>query len=264
MFIETHAHLDFPQFSKDLEEVVKRAIDSGIDKIITIGTNLKSSRKAISIAERIPEVWAAVGIHPLEAHETPKGFEKELGELLDQPKIVALGEMGLDFHKFDPSLTADVIEERKKIQREIFQLQLALADQAHLNVIIHQREAFEETLSLLAPYKGKIKAVFHCFVGSIEDAKRLFDQGHFVSFTGIVTFPNAKDVRETLKATPLDKFMLETDCPFLAPVPFRGKRAEPSHVRRIAEEVAKIKAISLEEVAQCTSLTANSFFSFQR
>ncbi|QSR87625.1 TatD family hydrolase [Candidatus Methylacidiphilum infernorum] len=264
MFIETHAHLDFPQFAKDLEEVVERAIASGIDKIITIGTNLKSSRRAIGIAEKIPAVWAAVGIHPLEAHEVSKDFEKELLELIDHPKVVALGEMGLDFHKFDPSLGQEQIEARKKRQREVFELQLSLAAQVHLNVIIHQRDAFEETLVVLAPYRDKIKGVFHCFVGGREEAKRIFDQGHLVSFTGIVTFPNAAQLRETLKSVPLDKFMLETDCPFLAPIPHRGKRAEPAHITRIAEEVAKIKNVSIEEVAQYTSLTASSFFAFQK
>jgi TatD DNase family protein len=263
MFIETHAHLDFPQFSKDLEAVIQRAIDSGIEKIITVGTNLQSSRKALSIAERIPAVWAAVGIHPLEAHKRAQPFEKDLSGLLEHPKIVAIGEIGLDFHKFDPSLSPAEIEEQKKIQQEVFLSQLELAKEAKLNVIIHQRAAFHETLSLLSPYQGVLRGVFHCFVGTSKEASLLFSQGHLVSFTGIITFPNAQALRQTVLEIPLENMMLETDCPFLAPVPYRGKRSEPSHVRIIADEIAKIKKISLEEVAFHTTRRASEFFSFQ-
>ncbi len=283
--IETHAHLDYPDFAPDLEGVISRAAEAGVTRIISIGTGLESSRRAVALAERFPNVHAVVGIHPTNVTEEGLDFLPALGELARHPKVVAIGETGIDYHHVPEELqspkVADVDsallaqshgdQERliaegawKSAQADAFRMQLDLALELGLNVVIHQRSAWEDTLEVLRPYSGKLRGVFHCFGGTPEEAAEVAALGHLVSFTGIITFKNAEQVRLTAAAVPADGYMVETDCPYLAPVPYRGKRAEPAHTRLVAEKIAEVRGITLEEVAEATTRTAEGFFRFSR
>jgi len=257
MFYDTHAHLGFPDFQADLAEVVQRAHGNGITRIITIGTDFASSRRAIEIAERFPNVFAAIGWHPTHVLEAPEDLRPQLRELATHPKVVAIGETGLDYHR--KSHEAD-FESYKRRQAEIFQQQMEVAAELKLNCIIHQRDSFEDTLATLKPFSGKLRGVFHCFSESVEAMRRVFEIGSLVSFTGIVTFKNGANAREALAAADFGQFMLETDCPFLAPVPHRGKRCEPAYIRQIAEVAAQVKQCSTEELSAATCRTAREFF----
>ncbi len=262
IFYDTHAHLDFPDFENDVADVVQRAEQAGINRIVTIGTTLETSRKAIALADRFPTVFAAVGWHPSYVTAAPETLPAEFRELASHPKVVAIGECGLDYahlpSRSDESLAAD--HEYKRRQANLFRQQLQLAAEAGLNVIVHQREAFIDTTDILALFAPKVRAVFHCFVGTPENMQHVLALRSFVSFTGIATFKNAAVVRETIRAVPLGAFMLETDCPFLAPAPHRGKRCEPAYVAEIAAAVAKEKGCSLEDLSKATCDLARQFF----
>ncbi|HEX3717037.1 MAG TPA: TatD family hydrolase [Verrucomicrobiae bacterium] len=256
-FYDTHAHLGFPDFQGDLAETIHRAQDSGITKIISIGTDFPGSVRAIEIAEKFPNVYAAVGWHPTHVMDAPEDLRPRLRELAQHPKVVAIGETGLDYHR--TAGDAD-FESYKRRQLKIFQQQMEVASELGLNCIIHQRDSFEDTLAAIKPFAGKTRGVFHCFSESADAMRRVFEIGCLVSFTGIVTFKNGANVRETLAAADLGQFMLETDCPFLAPVPFRGKRCEPGYVSQIAEVAAQVKHCSAEELGAATCRTAHEFF----
>ena len=258
VFFDTHAHLDYPDYTQDLGEVITSAEEAGISKIISIGTNLESSARAIRLAEEFPNVFAAVGWHPTDAGDAPRDLPSALQQLAKHPKVVAIGETGLDYHHLPKTDGDDVAYKRR--QSEIFQQQLEVAAELGLNCIIHQRDAFDDTLAQFKPFAGKVRSVFHCFGEGIERMKEIVEIGSVVSFTGIVTFKNGQNVRATLAATPPDKFMLETDCPYLAPVPYRGKRCEPAHVREIAKVVAQVKNCPVEELSAATCRTAMEFF----
>jgi len=283
--IETHAHLDYPDFAPDLEGVISRAAEAGVTRIISIGTGLESSRRAVALAERFPNVHAVVGIHPTNVTEEGLDFLPALGELARHPKVVAIGETGIDYHHVPEELQAPKVadvdsallaqshgdQERliaegawKSAQADAFRMQLDLAVELGLNVVIHQRSAWEDTLEVLRPYTGKLRGVFHCFGGTAEEAAEVASLGHLVSFTGIITFKNAEQVRLTAAAVAADGYMVETDCPYLAPVPYRGKRAEPAHTLLVAEKIAEVRGITLEEVAEATTRTAEGFFRFGR
>jgi TatD DNase family protein len=285
--IETHAHLDYPDFAPDLEAVIARAAEAGVTRIISIGTGLESSRRAVALAERFPNVFAVIGIHPTNVTEEGLDFLPALTELARHPKVVAIGETGIDYHHVPeelkgPGAPIDAIrlayqgsgsdEQSRQIaegawksaQADAFRMQLDLAADLGLNVVIHQRSAWEDTLEILKDYTGRVRGVFHCFGGTPEEAAQVAALGHLVSFTGIITFKNAEQVRSTAAAVPLDGFMVETDCPYLAPVPFRGKRAEPAHTRLVAEKIAEVRGIPLEKVAAATTRTAEGFFRFAR
>jgi TatD DNase family protein len=261
-FYDTHAHLDYPDYANDLTEVIARAQAAGISKIISIGTSLSSSERAIRLAEIFPSVHAAVGWHPTEVMQAPDDLRPALREFAKHPKVVAIGEIGLDYHHLPGSQGGSAEDDTRYKQRqaEIFQQQIEVAIESRLNCIIHQRDAFDDTLAQLRPFAGKVRGVFHCFGENAERSKRVLEIGSLVSFTGIVTFKNGQNVRDTVAATPLDKFMLETDCPYLAPVPYRGKRCEPAHVKEISEVVARVKGCSLEELSAATCGTAREFF----
>jgi TatD DNase family protein len=262
-FFDTHAHLDYPDYANDLSEVIARAQNAGIAKIISIGTDLDSSRRAIQIAEKFPDVYAAVGWHPTNILDVPDNWRVALRELTKHPKVVAIGETGLDYHHLpgeNPDFTeADDVRYKQK-QAEIFRQHLEIAAEAGLNCVVHQRNAFDDTLAQLKLFAGKVHGVFHCFGETPDRMRRVLEIGSLVSFTGIVTFKNGRNVRDTLAVTPLDKFMLETDCPYLAPVPYRGKRCEPAYVKGISEVVAQVKGCSLEELSAATCKTAAEFF----
>ncbi|MDR2462737.1 MAG: TatD family hydrolase [Verrucomicrobiales bacterium] len=255
MLIDTHAHMDFPDFAEDRPATLQRAKDAGVERIITIGTDVASSRRAISLAEQHDMIYAAVGIHPCHARDADDAAARQLEPLLAHPKVVAVGECGLDYYHETGGVAR---------QKLFFQQQLALAADHGLNVIIHQRHSWDDTLAALVPWHGKLRAVFHCFGESLERASLLLRHNHLVSFTGIVTFKNAQVVRDTVSALPDDTFMLETDCPYLAPVPHRGKRCEPAFVRHTAETIAGLRKQSLSALLAATARTAENFFHFHK
>ena len=286
MLTDTHAHLDFPDFDGQLDAVLVRAREAGVARIITIGIDRDSCRKALAIAEKYDQVFAAVGLHPCSVmDEGAMEFLDELPALARHPKVVAIGETGMDYYHLPSRKHAGKKEEAvfnallagtaesteaeiadgamKSAQAEAFKAQLDLAVELGLNVVIHQREAWTDTLDILRLYTGKLRAVFHCFGGSPDDAAEVASMGHLVSFTGIVTFKNAAFVQATVKSVASDGYMVETDCPYLAPVPFRGKICEPAYVRHTTEKIAELRGEALEKVAADTEGTADGFFKFR-
>ena len=279
MLIDTHAHLDYPDFAADLDGVLARADEAGVTRIITIATGLESGQRALALAEKYAQVYAVVGIHPTNVLDESADFLPALRELARHPKVAAIGETGLDYHRLpsealpgSPALAALQADEPsdaraavadgayKAAQAEAFRAQLELAAELGLNVVIHQRDAWDDTIELLRPYTGKLRGVFHCFGNRPEQAAEILALGHLVSFTGIVTFKNAAMVRETVASLPADAYMVETDCPYLAPAPHRGKRCEPAHTRLVAEMIAQTRGCPLEEIAAATTRTAEKFF----
>ncbi len=284
MLIDTHAHLDYPDFENDLDALLARSREAGVTRVITIGTSVKSSRRAVALAEKHPEVFAVVGVHPT-SDAVEGDIIAPLRELARHPRVVAIGETGLDYHRLPsierkprgaspmPALTGeqpsdleDAIADGayKDAQAQIFQQQLDLAEELGLNVVIHQRDAWEDTLAVLKLRADRLRGVFHCFGGSLEQAREVVAAGHLVSFTGIVTFKNARIVQETAAGLPGDTFMVETDCPYLAPAPHRGGRCESAHTRLVAEKIAELRGVSVEEIARLTTATAEKFFAFDR
>ncbi len=261
-FFDTHAHLDYPEYVPDFSEVLARAQSAGITKIISIGTSLEGSRRAVQLAEQFPMIYAAVGWHPGEALEAPADLRPALRELARHPKVVAIGETGQDYFRLPGSKGGRPEDDAhyKKRQAEIFEQQLEVAAEYGLNCVIHQRASFDDTLAQLKNHSGKVRSVFHCFGESIERLEQILAIGSLVSYTGIVTFKNGQNIRDALAATPMDKFMLETDCPYLAPVPYRGQRCEPAYVKEIAALAAQVKKCSLEELSEATCRTADEFF----
>jgi TatD DNase family protein len=285
MLIDTHAHLDYPDFEGDFEAMLARAAEAGVTRMISIGTSVASSQRAVALAERFPQIFAVIGVHPSSAEEAEPDFIAQLRELARSPRVVAIGETGLDYHRLpgrellsptpawiaetplnDPQEPLAAIRDgaHKALQAEVFQQQLELAVELGLNVVIHERDAWEDTVDLLEPYAGKLRAVFHCFGKSLQQAELLLGHDHLVSFTGIVTFKNAQVVQATARAVPAGTFMVETDCPYLAPVPHRGKRCEPAHTRLVAEKIALLRGESLEQIAAQTTRAAEAFFRFPR
>jgi len=263
IFYDTHAHLDYPDYAADLPQVIERAQAAGIEKIITIGTDLESSARAIKLADQFPAVFAAVGWHPTNATDAPDDLRPALRKLAAHPKVVAIGETGLDYHHLpgaNPGGTPADDERYKQKQAAIFRQQMEVAAESGLNCVIHERDALEDVLAQMQPFAGRVRGVYHCFVNTPAAMQRILSTGSLVSFTGIVTFKNAQTVRDTVAATPLDRFMLETDCPYLAPVPYRGKRCEPGYVREISQVIAQVKGCSLEELSAASCATAHEFF----
>lgn len=264
-FYDTHAHLDYPDFAAELPDVVARAEAAGIKKIVCIGTDLESSRRAIQLAEKFSNLFAVVGWHPSHVMEAPDDLRPALRELARHPKVAALGETGMDYHRL-PTTNKDVPgrteddERYKTRQAALFRQHLEVAAEMKLNCVIHQRDALEDTLAQIQPFADRVRGVFHCFANDAVAMQRIVEMGSLVSFTGILTFKNGQNIRDTMAATPLDKFMLETDCPYLAPVPYRGKRCEPAYVKEISEVAAQVKGCSLEELSEATCGTAEGFF----
>ena len=263
LFFDTHAHLDYPEFSAELPQVLERARAAGITRVISIGTDLESSQRAIALAEQFDAVFAVAGWHPTHALEAPDDLRPALLDLARHPKVVAIGETGLDYYRLpgqQPGGTAADDERYKQKQAQIFQQQLEVAAESGLNCVIHQRAALEDTLAMLQPFASRVRGQFHCFADDPPAMRRILDLGSLVSFTGILTFKNGQNIRETLAATPLGKFMLETDCPYLAPLPYRGKRCEPAYVKEIAAMAAQVKGCSIEELSAATCQAARAFF----
>ena len=249
MYIDTHAHLYYDDLKNQLGDVVKRAEAAGVTQIICVGTDLPSSETSISIAEKYNTVFATVGVHPHDAKDTPDDYLRQLRDLASHSKVVAMGEMGLDyFRDFSP----------RNVQKEVFLSQLALAQELDLPVVIHNRDADEDILKILEEVRFK-RSVLHCFSSDTEMARRAVSLGCLLSFTGNVTF-GKNHTEAVLSAIPMDRIMLETDCPFMTPVPNRGKLNEPANILHIAQRIAKVKRIDVSEVAESTTSTAHFFF----
>lgn len=269
MLTDTHAHLDFPELQADFPGVLARAAEAGVHRIVSIGTTVEGSRSTLALAAAHLNIHAVIGVHPNNAHEAQGDYIGELRTLALGARPAAIGEIGID-HYWLPSAAAARgqkteetglgEEEIKQRQEEVFQAQLDLAIELGLNVVIHQRAAWEPTLAVLREYAGRVRCVFHCFGESWARAEELFALGHIVSFTGIVTFKNAAQIQEVAARVLRDRFMVETDCPYLAPIPFRGKRCEPAHVRLTAEFIAKLRGETLEELASGTEAVVEKFF----
>jgi TatD DNase family protein len=251
IFIDTHTHLDFDRFDADRDDVIRRAQEANVASMITIGVDYKTSIAAIKIAEENTNVYAAIGVHPHDAENMTDEQFDELCELLSHPKVVAVGEVGLDYH-YDYS--------PQDVQRRVFRRFLDVAKEKQMPVIIHTREADEDILAIIKE-KGRSnwQGVFHCFSGDEAMAKKVLDLGFFISFTGTVTFKNSDSIN-VAKSVPLDRLMIETDCPFLAPAPKRGKRNEPAYVVHVAQKIAEAKQMTTGDFAQATTLNALRFF----
>ncbi len=254
-FIDTHAHLDFAQFDADREQVLARAWAAGLVAIVNAGADLPSSRAGVELSAKHERVFAAVGMHPHDAKDLTAGALSELETLARAPKVVAIGEIGLDFYRdLSP----------RPAQRAAFEAQLALAARLHKPIIVHDRDAHGEVMTILREWAGVSplaeKGVLHCFSGSLEMAQEAVALGFLISIAGPITFPNARKLPEIAAALPLDKLLIETDCPFLAPHPYRGKRNEPAYVPLVAEAVARARGVPVAEVARATAANAVRLF----
>ncbi len=250
MLIDSHAHLEMEEFNSDRQQVIERARQAGVHAIITVGINLDFSRKALSIARQYPNIYAAVGIHP---HDVANGCDRTLDELkilAGDPKVVAYGEIGLDYYR---NLSP------RETQKAMFGSQLDLAADLKKPVIIHDRDAHAETLAMIRSSSVRC-GVFHCFSGDWDMARQCLDMGFYISIPGVVTFGKSKTIQEVVRQAPMEAILLETDCPYLAPVPHRGKRNEPSFMVYTAKKVAEIKGMDWEDVAQTAAQNTSGLF----
>ena len=251
MLFDTHAHYDDDWFDEDRDALLAAMPEKGIGLIVNPGITLETSRFAISLAEKYPYIYAAVGIHPENCHDFIPEQIDELRELAKHPKVVAIGEIGLDYYwPENPS---------RELQQQVFRAQLALAQELKLPVIVHDREAHADTLAIVKEFPS-VKGVFHCYSGSVEDARTLVKMGWMLSFNGAATFKNARKAPDVIADVPMEHLMIETDAPYLAPVPFRGKRNDSGYVHLVAEKIAEIKGISAEEVTRITTENGKTFF----
>jgi len=255
MFVDSHAHLDMDRFDSDREEVINRAFSEGVKNILNVSFDLESSRRSVELSKKYDGIYAAVGVHPHDAKQFSDDIESSLKELAKEKKVVALGEMGLDYH-YDNS--------PREEQKDAFIRQLRLAAALDLPVIIHSRDAIEDTVKILSENIPPKKGVIHCFSGDEKNAEIFIKMGFYLSFGGPVTFKNNKTAKKLFSSISLDKVMIETDCPYLAPTPLRGKRNEPSYVRYVAEKIAEMKGLSVEDVARITSVNFFNAFGIKQ
>jgi TatD DNase family protein len=251
--IDTHCHLTFEGLAENVAAVIERSKAAGVTGWITVGTNPQHNRKAVELAEKFENAYAAVGIHPHEAKTVTADTLKELLELAQHNKVVAIGETGLDYH-YNHS--------KPQEQMRAFVSQLKIAKDLNLPVIVHCREAFDETMGILEQYGGDVKkVVFHCFSGSAEQAKIALDKGFYISFTGVVTFKNAEKTRRAAEVVPLDRLMIETDCPYMSPEPMRKQKLnEPAFMVHTAAFLAELKKMDLGDFAEAVTATSKAFF----
>jgi TatD DNase family protein len=252
MLVDSHAHLEMPEFKKDLEEVILRAKKSGVEYIFTVGTEKRDWKRALEISHSHPGVYAILGVHPHNAKEIDDRTYPVLRELCRDERVKAYGEIGLDFFRNHSP---------REVQIRGFREQIALARELHLPIVIHDRDAHEETLDILKSEKAEaLGGIIHCFSGDYRMAKECLDMGFYISVPGTITFKNAGDFQEIVRKLPLESLLIETDAPFLAPIPFRGKRNEPGFVRHMAQKIAELKKISFEKVAEVTTANALRVF----
>jgi TatD DNase family protein len=259
MFFDTHTHLGSHKFDSDLPDILARARAAGVSRMLVPATDLVNARKCLAIAEREPDVRVAVGIHPCDVDSVSgSDWITELRELAQHPKVAAIGEIGLDYFHAPPE--GFDLAGWKAHQAHCLKLQLDLAAELGLNVVLHNRESWDDLVAQVMPFSGRLRGVFHCYTGTLEQAQPLLATGHLISFTGIVTFKNPGPAGETARMVADGQYMLETDAPYLAPVPHRGQRCEPAYVADTARAVAAMRGQSAEEVARVTSETALRFF----
>ena len=253
MFIDSHAHIDGTEFDADREEVIQRAHAAGVSVILNVGTGDPHSgafERAVELGKTHESIYTAIGTHPHDARLYDDAAEAKIKNLINHDRVIAWGEIGLDFH-YDNS--------PRDVQVEVFKRQLRAARECDLPVVIHTREAESETIDILRnEYNGS--GVFHCFSGSMDLAQRAIDIGFMISFSGIITFKKADELRAVAKQAPLDRLLIETDCPYLTPIPYRGKRNEPAYVVEVARCLATLHDVSIEDMARITSENFNRFF----
>jgi len=252
MLIDSHAHLDMKQFDADRDRVVDRALSNDVSHIISVGIDIKSSRNALNLTTHYPSIFATAGIHPHNADNANKDDLEHIALIAQQDKIIAIGEIGLDFFRNRSA---------RQNQIEVFTQQLDIAMSLDLPVVIHDREAHTETVNILSSFKqNELRGVIHCFSGDYELAKTFIDMGYYISIPGTITYNNASQTQDVVRRIPLNRLLLETDAPFLAPTPCRGKRNEPSYIIYTAQKIAKLREISFEEVSYQTSKNVCKLF----
>ncbi|MEM9283727.1 MAG: TatD family hydrolase [Verrucomicrobiota bacterium] len=257
---DTHCHLASHKFEGEIDMILERARENGVTRLVAIACDIEDSIKNQALSRHFPGVHATAGIHPLYVDEIEDDWKATLEALTSTQDFVAIGEIGLDY--FHPPPASFSFESWRKKQLQIFEYQLSIASRFNLPVVIHQRRSEKDVLSVLRNHP-EVRAVLHCFSGNREEAETALEMGLWISFTGIVTFPKAPEVREAAAIVPLDRLMVETDAPYLAPVPFRGKRCEPSMVKHTAEVIANLRNMDPDEFASATSQTAAKFFGFK-
>lgn len=251
MIWDTHAHLDDRRFDRDRDSVINRAREQGLAGIINIGACEQTSKNSVNLASKYPFIYATVGVHPHDAKSCTSSTWDTLSRLAQNPKVVAWGEIGLDYYRdLSP----------RDVQRQVFIHQLGLADEMGLPVVIHNRDAHQDIMEIIKKYTPQAKGVFHSFSGSWEMAKELLSLGFYISFSGPLTYKNARRALEVAKNVPEDRFVVETDCPYLTPEPWRGKRNEPAHVLKVLEKIAELKSIPLEKVQQLAKENSERLF----
>lgn len=248
--IDTHAHYDDEHFDTDRDALLQKLFTESVSKIITVGCSADRWEPSVSLTENYPGMYGALGIHPEDIYGIPEDYIDRLRKLAALPKIVAIGEAGLDYHG------ENIDKER---QKEVFKRQIALAEELSMPIIIHTRDATEDTMEILRETRPK-KAVVHCFSGSAETAREIIKMGLYISFTGVVTFKNAKRAVDACRSVPIERIMLETDCPYMAPVPHRGERCDSSMIRFTAERIGEIKGITADEAIDICNKNALRFF----
>ena len=252
MLFDTHAHYDSRQFNEDRNELLSGLKDRGVSLVVNPGCDIPTSRTAVELAEKYPFIYAAVGFHPEELENASLSDLDTIRELAAHEKVVAIGEIGLDYYWVKD-------EEGRKKEQEFFRAQMALAEELNLPVIVHDREAHGDTLAIVREFPN-VKGVFHCYSGSVEMAQELVKMGWMISFTGVLTYHNARKAVEAAEAIPMEHLMIETDSPYMAPVPHRGKRNDSGYVLHVCEKLAEIKGIALEECAKITLENGCRFF----
>lgn len=260
--IDTHAHLNSSRFGGNVTELLEKARDSNVGRILSIACDIEDSMANLALAETSDEVVPTVGVHPLYVHDVePDEWLTSLRSLAGRPEVAAIGEIGLDY--FHPPRDGSSENVWRNTQRNIFEAQLQLALELDLPVVIHQRESADDVMTVLRNFPG-IRAVLHCFNGTHQQAEMALEEGFYLSFTGILTFPSAGDVREVAAAAPLDRIMVETDSPYLAPVPFRGKQCEPHMVAHTARQLGELHQLSLPDITRITTENAYRFFRMEK
>ncbi|MFZ5642776.1 MAG: TatD family hydrolase [Bacillota bacterium] len=252
MLVDTHAHLDIEEFDKDRDEVIGRAVESGVAAIVNASFDMDSSYRSVALAESHEMIYALVGVHPHDADEVPKNYLEQLESLSKRRKVVAMGEMGLDYYRdLSP----------RTVQQKVFREQLALARELDIPVVIHDRDAHSDVMEILKgdslPKRG---GVMHCYSGSWEMAREFMKMGFYISIAGPVTFPNAAKLRDIAVKLPMDRILIETDCPYLAPQKWRGKRNEPAYVKYVAGEIAGLRGMPADDFARAASANAAAIF----
>jgi TatD DNase family protein len=261
--IDVHCHLNFSNFDKDIEDVIKKAKEKGVEKIINVGTNIKESKKVVELASKYENLYAIVGVHPHDVDKLDKNWLDELEIIARKPKVLGIGEIGLDYFQHEIGRRVD-----HNVQKEVFSKQIELSIKLKLPIQIHSRKASKDIVEILKSYKKdllKIPGMFHCFAGNIDYLKNVLDLGFYVGYDGNITYKGLAPGEDTMlselvKTTPIEKIVVETDAPFLTPIPKRGSRNEPSYVIIVGESIAKIKGTSFDEVNKITTLNSKNIF----